>query len=51
MVITKRERPYFDDLNKTWKYAIRGKTIDKEDVRVVVAIVDEMIIITVIRLR
>lgn len=39
----------FDNVFQTWKYAIRGKTLDGVDVRVIVAFVDEMIIITVIR--
>lgn len=41
----------FDELNKTWKYAVRGKTLDKEEIRIIVAIVDEVIVITVIRLK
>jgi hypothetical protein len=33
-----------------WKYAIRGKTEDCQEVRVIIAFSDEMIIITVIEL-
>lgn len=40
----------FDKFNQTWKYSIRGKTIDEQDIRVIIAIVEEIIIITVIKL-
>ena len=39
----------FDTTFQTWKYAIRGKTVDGIDLRVVVAFVQEMIIITVMQ--
>lgn len=39
----------FDTKFQTWKFAIRGKTIDGIDARVIVAFEDDMIIITVIR--
>jgi hypothetical protein len=45
--IHEREKTRFED---TWRYAIRGKTEDHREVRVIVAFVDEMIIITVIDL-
>ncbi|MBI3508810.1 MAG: DUF4258 domain-containing protein [Chlamydiia bacterium] len=35
---------------QTWNYAIRGKTIDGVELRIIVAFADEMIIITAIRL-
>lgn len=44
-----KRKTCFDEINKTWKYAIRGKTkINDSDVRVIVAF-DEahMLIITV----
>ena len=41
---------YRKDLS-TWNYAIKGKTIDKEDMRVIVSFdEDNMLIITVIKL-
>jgi len=43
-----KRKTSFDNKFKTWKYAIRGKTIENLDVRVIVAFVEEMIIITVI---
>ena len=46
-----KRKTTFDELNNTWKYAVRGKTLDKEDLRIVVAIVDEVVVITVIRLK
>lgn len=45
-----KKKTTFDKLNKAWKYAIRGKTIDNQEIRVVVAIVEEAVIITVIKL-
>ncbi len=45
-----KRKTSFDEINKAWKYAIRGKTIDKENIRVIVAVVEEVIIITVIKL-
>ncbi len=43
------EKTKFVKKFKTWNYAIRGRTLDKEDLMVVVAIAEEMVIITVIR--
>lgn len=43
------EKTKFVKKFKTWNYAIRGRTIDKEDILVVVALAEEMVIITVIR--
>jgi hypothetical protein len=43
-----QEKDVFDVKNQTWKHAIRGKTINGVDLRVVVALKNEMIIITVI---
>jgi mRNA-degrading endonuclease RelE of RelBE toxin-antitoxin system len=40
----------FETKRQIWKYAIRGRTEDKE-VRVIVAFNDEMIIITVIDVK
>jgi hypothetical protein len=36
--------------HSTWKYAIKGKTEESQEVRVIIAFSDEMIIITVIDL-
>ena len=40
----------FDVKSQTWKYSIRGKTVDGADIRVIVALVEKMVVITVIRL-
>lgn len=37
----------YEDLYGAWKYAIRGKTVDKRDLRVIVTFEDGMLIITV----
>ena len=39
----------FEVKNQMWKYAIRGKTFDGSDLRVIVAFMDEMVIITAIK--
>lgn len=42
-----RRKTIFDNINNTWKYAIRGKTIDNVDLRIIIAFdKEEMIIIT-----
>ena len=46
--IHEKEKTRFQD--SAWRYAIRGKTEDYREVRVIIAFVDEMIIITVIDL-
>ena len=44
-----KRKTSFDDVNNTWKYAVRGKTIENVDLRIIVAFDEEdMIIITVI---
>jgi hypothetical protein len=45
------EKELFDVKKQMWKYAIRGKTIDGVNLRVIVAFEEEMIIITVVRLK
>lgn len=40
----------FDAKHQTWKYAIEGKTKDLKKVRVIIAFVEEMLIITVMEL-
>ena len=45
------KKDQFDDERANWKYAIRGKTVDNRELRVIVAFVHpDMIIITVIDL-
>ena len=45
------EKTLYDISYQTWKYAIRGKTADNVDLRVIVAFDEEMIIITLIRMK
>ena len=43
-----KRKTTFDAVSNTWKYAIRGKTIDNVDLRIIIAFDEEdMIIITV----
>ena len=42
-------RDRFDEPNASWSYCFEGKSIDGEDLRVVVAFEDWMLIVTVIR--
>ena len=44
-----KEKDLFDVKRQTWKHAIRGKTINGVDLRVIVAFQEEMVIITLIR--
>lgn len=40
----------FDDAFQTWKYAVRGKTLDEIEIRIIIAFDDNgMMIITVMR--
>lgn len=44
-----KRKTTFDTTHNTWKYAIRGKTVDDADLRIIIAFdEDGMIIITVI---
>ena len=43
------QKDIFDVKNQCWKYAIRGRTIDGVDLRVIVAFHEKMAIITVIK--
>lgn len=46
-----KRKTFFDTNHKTWKYAVRGKTVDDVDLRVVIAFDEEdMIIITVMEI-
>jgi len=40
----------FDTQYQLWKYAIRGKSLDRDDLRVIIAFPQEMAIITVMRI-
>jgi hypothetical protein len=43
-----KQKTSFDDAFQTWKYAVRGKTLDEIDIRIIVAFDEnEMMIITV----
>lgn len=43
-----KQKTSFDDAFQTWKYAVRGKTLDGKDIRIIVAFDEnEMMIITV----
>jgi hypothetical protein len=45
------QKSLFDTTFQIWKYAIRGKTIDGVDLRVIVSFAEEMMIITVMKVR
>lgn len=45
-----KEKTLFNNKCQAWNYAIRGRTVNGVDVRVVVAFEGDMIIITVVRL-
>ncbi len=43
-----KQKTFFDAAFQTWKYAIRGKTIDQLNIRIIIAFdEDDMLIITV----
>jgi hypothetical protein len=44
------EKDIFDVKNQRWKHAIRGRTINGIDLRVIVSFQEQMAIITVIRI-
>ncbi len=46
-----QDKDGFDVKYQHWKHAIRGKTVDHVDLRVIVAFHEEMAIITVIRVQ
>ena len=47
--VHEKARDQFDVQRQCWKYAVRGKTADGTDVRVIVVIEDVVIVITVIK--
>lgn len=47
-----KDKTLYSNEFQTWKYAIRGKTIDRlDEFRIIVAFENEMAILTVIRLK
>jgi hypothetical protein len=43
-----KQKTSFDEVFETWKYAVRGKTLDNLDIRIIIAFdEDAMMIITV----
>ncbi len=48
--VHEKKKTSFDYKRNTWKYAIRGKTIDGADTRVIIAFETGMVVITIIRL-
>lgn len=48
--VHEEEKTIFNNKSQTWNYAVKGKTTDGNDARVIVAFEKDMIIITVIRL-
>ena len=49
--IHEKDKDLFDVKRQMWKYAIRGKTLDGINLRIIVAFEKEMVIITVMRLK
>ena len=45
------EKDLFDVKRQTWKYAIRGKTIDGVNLRIIICLEEKLIIITVVRIK
>lgn len=43
-----KRKTSFDEAYRTWKYAIRERTVDGIDIIVVIAVIDKLIVITVI---
>lgn len=41
----------FDVKRQMWKYAIRGRTIENVNIRIIISFEDEMVIITVMRIK
>ena len=44
-----QKKDSFDGEYQCWKYAIRGKTTDRIDIRVIIALKNDLVIITVIK--
>jgi hypothetical protein len=49
--VPEKRKDTWDELYKTWKYAIKGNTVDKDPLRIIVSFAESgMLIITVIRI-
>jgi len=46
-----KRKDKFDVAYSSWNYAIRGKTIDKRDLRIAITFQDKMLIITAMEVR
>ena len=49
--VREESKDLFDIRRQMWKYAVRGKTIDEINLRIIIAFEDEMVIITVMRIK
>ena len=49
--VREESKELFDVRRQLWKYAIRGFTVEKMQLRVIVSFVEEMVIITVMRVK
>lgn len=49
--IHEEQKDHFDIGRQAWKYAVRGKTIEGIEIRVIVAFEEEMVIITVMKIK
>lgn len=47
--VPRRDR--YDSLAKDWSYCFEGRTVDQDDLRVIVAFEDWMLVVTVVRLE
>lgn len=41
-----KRKDQYEEIHQSWNYAIRGKTIDKRDLRVIVSFENKMLVIT-----
>ena len=47
-----KKKDKFDDLHQAWNYSVRGKTVDRRNLRIIVSFDENgMLIITAIELR
>jgi hypothetical protein len=46
-----KKKTSFNNVFQTWNYAIRGKTEESNDVRVIISFSSEMMIVTVMKLK
>lgn len=45
------EKHCYDETYRSWNYAVRGKTTDGRELRLIVAVVEDLLIVTVIELK